>query len=289
MGVRSTTFRISIVQNMLDSTERSKQEVTFKIFVALMAKYSFSAAETFAVWRNNYERCWLCHRPLSLTECTVDHVLPERLIENDEERAAVFRLFGLDSSFELNSFENWLPAHNWCNGKKSDVVLDYSGGVQIVLQKLREHAHRTATMAANLQSQTTKGRVLGPLGAALSSGSLTEFELGSFLSRYGYSLGRAELPDEIILLSGGKWYLVKDIRREGFCQCERYACVESDRKVYCYFGTDLSDWVVGTGLYYKCYDEVVVCHRCGQKHKRGHIGKTGYCDCPYASQSLQTD
>ena len=254
-----------------------------------MAKYSFSAAETFAVWRNNHERCWLCRRPLSLPDCTVDHVLPERLLSNDDERAEVLHQFGLSPSFQINGFENWLPAHSWCNSSKSDLVLDYSGGLQVILQKLSGRAQRTAAMAENLKTQVRKGRVLGPLGAALADGSIAESDLGSFLARYGYSLGRAQLPDEIVLLSGGEWLFVKDIRREGLCQCERNACVGSDAKVYCYFGPDLSDWVVATGLYHRCYDEVVVCHRCGQRHKRGHIGKANLCSRPYANQNLQTD
>lgn len=254
-----------------------------------MAKYKFSSEETFAVWRNNYERCWLCHRPVTLDDCTIDHLIPESLLDDDSQRAKVFDLYGLDVAFDINSFENWLPAHNWCNTTKSNLVLEYSSGMKIVMQKLRERAPRTAAMAANLKAMNNKGRVLGPLGAALTNGSLKESDFSKFLLRYGYSLRRAELSDEILLLSNGKWIFVKDIRREGICLCERDVCVDSNKKIYCYFGSDLSEWVIGAGLYYKCYDEYILCHRCGENHKRGHIGREGICGRPYLNQELQSD
>ena len=82
---------------------------------------------------------------------------------------------------------------------------------------------------------------------------------------------------------------VDELQREGYCQCERANCVGKKGKVYCYFGRDLAPWVVGTGLYKECYDEVMVCPRCDREHKRGHIGSSWACGRPYASQATRTD
>lgn len=67
------------------------------------------------------------------------------------------------------------------------------------------------------------------------------------------------------------------------------ACVDSAGKVYCYFPRDLSPWVITTGLYKKCYDEIVDCPRCAAQHKRGHIGRDGICGRPFRDQESQTD
>lgn len=30
-----------------------------------------------------------------------------------------------------------------------------------------------------------------------------------------------------------------------------------------------------------CYDQKILCPRCGKRHKRGHVGKLRVCDRPY--------
>jgi hypothetical protein len=76
---------------------------------------------------------------------------------------------------------------------------------------------------------------------------------------------------------------------EGYCNCEREACVGHDVKVYVYFPKTVSKWVLAKGLYHKCYDEVVKCPRCGNNHKRGHIGRAGRCAKPYTDQGKHID
>jgi CHAT domain-containing protein len=91
----------------------------------------------------------------------------------------------------------------------------------------------------------------------------------------GLEDGRVVLPDEIV--------------REGFCSCERTACVDASDKVYCYWTKDNSRWVITKRMYWRCYDEGIPCPRCRRRHKRGHVGRRGRCARPYAHQILQSD
>jgi HNH endonuclease len=82
---------------------------------------------------------------------------------------------------------------------------------------------------------------------------------------------------ELIPLDSGYWLNRADIAFEGLCQCERVACVDHSSKVYCYFPKWLSTWVLNKQLYWRCYDEIVQCPKCGKQHKRGHIGRKDVC------------
>lgn len=93
----------------------------------------------------------------------------------------------------------------------------------------------------------------------------------------------------IIPLDTGYWVHPDQLADEGYCRCERNLCVDHDEKVYCYYPKWLPDWVIRKRLYWKCYDEIVNCPRCGVAHKRGHIGKLGVCRNPYKNQESQTD
>ena len=119
------------------------------------------------------------------------------------------------------------------------------------------------------------------------------------LRRYTYSLiesmHASSLPRltnilvEGLYLDCGGHVPVDQLASEGPCSCERNTCVDSDHKVYCYFTKDQSDWVIRKRLYWRCYDEVIVCPRCKREHKRGHIGRDDVCGRPFLDQKAQSD
>ena len=93
---------------------------------------------------------------------------------------------------------------------------------------------------------------------------------------------------EMIPLDNGYWLHPDDVAAEGFCQCDRATCVDRSDKAYCFWADALSDWVIEKRLYWKCYDELIECPRCGNSHKCGHVGRDGVCDHPYRDQLAQT-
>lgn len=94
---------------------------------------------------------------------------------------------------------------------------------------------------------------------------------------------------QMIPLDTGYWIRPEDVAAEGLCQCDRQACVGNEGRVYCYWHKNLPEWVIGKQLYWRCYDEPVVCPRCLKSHKRGHVGKLERCAAPYRDQLSQTD
>ena len=52
-------------------------------------KRKFSYPERFAVWHCNEHKCWWCKEPLRLVEVTVDHVLPESLLDDELQRQKI--------------------------------------------------------------------------------------------------------------------------------------------------------------------------------------------------------
>ena len=109
-----------------------------------MAAYNFGPFERLAVFTAHGTRqgtkCWLCGEPLSFIEMEVDHVLPEKLLNDGAELARVLNEFGLPRDFNLNSFENWLPAHAHCNLQKLKHVFRPTPLIQRWLDRARERA-----------------------------------------------------------------------------------------------------------------------------------------------------
>jgi hypothetical protein len=252
-----------------------------------MNKKIFNAIERFAIWKCHEERCWLCTEPLNFRETTVDHFFPEKLLLDDYERAKILMPYGLtDDTFDIDSFENWLPCHPKCNQLKSTKIPSFNPGHDLILRKLISSAPRAQGVVKRFAGDKKKDTIFLDLLNALEKGKISFDDLIDFV---GHREKIQIVPSAIIMLNGGYWVYRDDVARQGYCTCENSHCLDSDEKVYCYFRSNLSSWVIKTGLYHKCYDEIITCNRCNYNHKRGHIGKVGICGLPFNNQELQTD
>lgn len=137
-----------------------------------MPKHQFTPSERYAVFTVHGEVCYLCKQPIDMGSYQVDHVLPEQL-ENDPDRLEeVMAEFGIDDGFELNSFENWMPACVECNNNKRAAVFE---PVPIFLRELgkpRNKADRAREIEAEVRTSRQIGRALAVLEGAQQKGSL---------------------------------------------------------------------------------------------------------------------
>ncbi|MGY3326260.1 hypothetical protein [Pseudomonas sp. TE3911] len=100
----------------------------------------------------------------------VDHVLPEYLLGKPSLLDAAKTSLGLADSFEVNSFENWMPACSACNGTKSSIQFEPSLIVQVLLQKLAKKAGKARKLCEELISDRKVANALNVLERAQESG-----------------------------------------------------------------------------------------------------------------------
>lgn len=149
--------------------------------------------------------------------------------------------------------------------------------------------HQTALAARQVVSNFAKDKVFKTVFAALEKQTITVRDLDELLHAFVDDPAIAGVPDDVIILDSGYWVRRDDIVNEGTCRCERNTCVGRGDKVYSYFEASLSPWVINTGLFWRCYDEIISCPRCSGQHKRGHIGREDVCGRPYLDQKTQRD
>jgi hypothetical protein len=255
----------------------------------MQRKKRFSHAERYAVWFCNEKRCWRCTEPLRLFEATIDHVLPESLLDDDVKRRGILSDYGLPQDFNINGYENWLPCHNHCNQRKGSNVPEFIPGNKVIFDRLRQRALHTEQTAHSVSINADKDNVFKTIFAALERQTISMRDLDELLDAFIHEPAKSGVPEDVMILDSGYWIRLDQIAREEECRCERLACVSRSSKVYCYFPSSLSPWVVNTGLFWKCYDEIIHCPRCSDRHKRGHIGKQDVCGRPYLNQLTQSD
>ena len=137
-----------------------------------MSHYLFSQEERYAVFIAHGPKCYLCLKPIDLQTMHIDHIIPEHLSKNPDLLKKILKDYGKESSFNLNSYENWLPACARCNGYKRGSVFK---PVPIMLFQLSEAASKAdfaRLQEAKTFSNISLGRAIGVICRASANTQL---------------------------------------------------------------------------------------------------------------------
>jgi hypothetical protein len=252
-------------------------------------KYRFKLEEKYGVWIAHDRKCRLCGNLIKFRNLTIDHYFPERLQNDHEAVAQIIEEFSLPDDFEINSFANWVPAHQRHNRKKRSRVPKWTPNEQSVVEGNLARAGLAARKSERIKTDASSGRTLTQVLRAIEARTLTLIQLVELVDDLLVDPTSRGLPEGAVFLDDGRMFAGAEIVKIAICQCERDLCVGEDRKVRCVFTSDQSEWVIGAGLFHACYDELIICARCETEHKRGYVGRGGSCAAPFAQQKLQSN
>lgn len=256
-------------------------------------KYKFSDAQRYAVWLHHEKRCWFCKEPLPFEKATVDHVIPESILSQPKRLAKIIEDYDLPKSFQINGYENWLPAHSHCNGQKTNKVFSMTPSYRPIFERLIQRAANVQRTTESIERDRGKAKVLTSILTALEKNNLSLTDITDLIAAYsGISIpitSKNSAHAIFIRLDNGYFIDRASIAFEGWCECEKGTCVGKGEKVYCYWPDHLSSWAKQKRLFHRCFDELVECPRCGMSHRRGDIGRSETCGFPYSDQVNQVD
>lgn len=139
-----------------------------------MAKYNFTAEQRQAVFTVHGEKCYINGELLTMSTVEVDHVVPESLADHPDEFARVRTALGLRDDFDVNSYENWMPACRRCNGLKGDLIWWPSLLVQVCLQRAATRADKAREIAARFRSDKSLANAVAVLQGVAERGELSD-------------------------------------------------------------------------------------------------------------------
>jgi hypothetical protein len=148
-----------------------------------MSEYSFKYSQRYAVYKAFEGICQWCHEPVDFQSFHVDHVLPEDLLKNPSKLSALLQQYGLSSSFDINDYENWIPAHSHCNQRKSDKVYAGAPFIRDILDRCAKNKEVEQRIAFRLEKEPKKAEMLAKVQAAINTNLLNIKELQNFILR----------------------------------------------------------------------------------------------------------
>ncbi|MCW5871834.1 MAG: restriction endonuclease [Candidatus Eremiobacteraeota bacterium] len=119
------------------------------------------------------ERCYLCHRIITLGDFEIDHIIPESLKEKPPELNGLLNLLGLPQGFDIDSAENWLPACRGCNRYKRDSQFEPTPLVQLTLQNAAAKADEVRARTIKFVNDKTFEKLLAQLEGLKEAGKLS--------------------------------------------------------------------------------------------------------------------
>jgi 5-methylcytosine-specific restriction endonuclease McrA len=128
---------------------------------------SVSSAQRYAVWiahgtTKGTTKCWLCYEPiLDVRDLQVDHVIPRQIGSNELGRAV--EEFGLPSNFDLDGYENLLPAHGRCNLQKHAHLFRATPLIQLWLEKAKAKAEKARSVEETYRARAETQRAVAKL------------------------------------------------------------------------------------------------------------------------------
>jgi hypothetical protein len=156
-----------------------------------------SGTHRHAIWTIHNEKCYLCDEPIPFNEVEIDHIIPKSIHKQPDQLVRAKESFGLSKHFEINGFENLLPACRRCNRLKKDNVPNYSGLTTMHLEMASKKADKVKSLIAKTKSNRKIDQLLVELQSLSEEGLLTstQHELIRSFSQYQVSIRVPELRD----------------------------------------------------------------------------------------------
>jgi 5-methylcytosine-specific restriction endonuclease McrA len=174
-----------------------------------MNKRKFNEAERYAVFTVHAEKCWLCTKPVTLQDMEIDHIIPERLMEEPSELASVRTSLGLPDGFDVQSFENWMPACGPCNERKGSNTFEPTPLIQLHIQKAREKAPKARQLCQEMVGDKKLARAWNTIMRASERGQIPSEDVRRFVAFH--ERNRAEEIANTPVLLTGIFRLIKEI------------------------------------------------------------------------------
>ncbi len=171
-----------------------------------MKRRKLNRSERFGVWKAWEGACFWCREPVVFRSCEIDHVIPLDAVSSKEEEDRVKAHYGLNEHFNFDNFENFVPAHSYCNRSKSFSLPDPTPAFQLNLMQVRSKAGLSEAIAEKIINDAKKDNLLTMVEAAVRQGDLTEDDIAELFKGLPSIIRKAvDIPvTELFLTPGWK-------------------------------------------------------------------------------------
>jgi hypothetical protein len=148
-----------------------------------------------AIWEARGKRCVYCMEPLSFRNLEIDHVIPQSLVSNLQERERILGEQGLEADFDILGLTNLVSSCNSCNGKKLAAQFP-AGRTAIELLAAKRALTKVEALIKKFKAEDNMNKLRLGVVAAVKSGQLTPDEIIESLAQIQKDPGSFRLSSD---------------------------------------------------------------------------------------------
>lgn len=148
-----------------------------------MKKYKFNLIERQSLYDAYDRRCFYCGELVYFRELQIDHIVPENLNHNNTKYQAFMMKSGLSDSFQINSYNNWVPSHSRCNNRKSGAMFDLKTTLYF-LGLAERKIEKILKIENSIKSKINSDILLTTITLSLSESKFDLSEIKSLISQF---------------------------------------------------------------------------------------------------------
>lgn len=147
-----------------------------------MSLTKFTNVERTAIWNVYNHICFFCNKALHWDNLNIDHIIPETLENDSNKKTALFEEYNLSSDFDINGYHNLVPAHNYCNLRKSGDLFS-KGTTLYYLELAAKKVPQVVAEIKRIKESSKKGIYKSRLVTGIEQGIIPKDELLDLLVR----------------------------------------------------------------------------------------------------------
>ncbi len=148
-----------------------------------MSRYKFSQVEKIAIWEAHDKKCIYCKEPISFTNLHIDHILPENLLQKENDLSNIRAEYSLSPKFGINTYYNWVPAHSACNLTKSNRIFAKNRAI-FFLEIAESKYEKVLEIEKKLEKRKQDEKILVLLSLAIDQGDLTVTDVNAIINQF---------------------------------------------------------------------------------------------------------
>lgn len=139
------------------------------------------------------KRCFYTSNPLPFSELHVDHIIPERLVNQPEELQRLLHEYGLPNSFDLHGYENLVPTSAQQNIRKAGAVPDKNAALHFI-GMTRKKLSLVNRLFTQFEKEEKEDRIRISLTLAIEQGTLDRKNLTRLMNEALQHVGSVSVP-----------------------------------------------------------------------------------------------
>jgi 5-methylcytosine-specific restriction endonuclease McrA len=133
-----------------------------------------------SIWECYNHKCYHCGYFIDFPDMEIDHIIPEKYGRDPEELALALVSIGKEGDFEINSLQNFVPAHRKCNSRKSDQFIKPQ--IIMALEEAKNKAPKIKKEIDRYNKKIELGKKLAFTKSDIETGSTNIEDLYNFLA-----------------------------------------------------------------------------------------------------------